>query len=149
MLLVKLDSMSVSINNVLNIELPLNFITTTVAYIQDTGVIALGSRAGALALYDTAIIKQGISSQTLGFINCYRSLNEKYAITSILDICTLKLHTTREKNIRNFFQVSELPCVADNGILYHSYILTTGRNGKYSFHLILVKRNGALLEVDP
>ena len=98
------------------VDLPPNFVATSYLLIDSEDYLILGSRSGRLAIYD---LLAGIN----GIVECsYVSDN---------------IHGRGEDTITS---IESVPVVTSDNCSTNAYILTTGRDGKYSIHKISVER---------
>ncbi|KAH0560043.1 hypothetical protein GP486_003437 [Trichoglossum hirsutum] len=103
--------------SITTLELPETFIVTSARIVPSQNLLFVGSRSGALAIYDI----DGVSHRTaeLSPMRCFRRVHGMDAVTAIR------------------------PLPKYDGSLINSlpvYILTTGRNGTYAIHQILEER---------
>ena len=110
-----------SISELTNYELPSRFIVTSAHRIEGENLLALGSRAGNLCLYDTS--KSNSDARTLAVS---RSLFHVHAEDAITVIQTRSGHSTSSGTI----------------------ILTAGRDGKYALHRVLASRDSPNLQIE-
>ena len=102
------------------LEMPHDFVVTSAHFISREHVLALGSRNGAMALYDCCYLRNTIyvkpSSYTL-------QIHNKDAVTAI----------------------QEIPQGDRNSA--HILLLTTGRDGKFCAHQVHIERNESFMGV--
>lgn len=98
------------------LDLPPGFVATSSFFIDSGSLLVLGSRSGRLSIYD--LLTHGSDPVECSYVSQNLHGHGEDAITSI----------------------ESVPTAASNAVSKKFYILTTGRNGKYSVHQIFVER---------
>jgi WD repeat-containing protein 6 len=113
------DHAGIYVDELTDVVLPEHFSPTSCCYDYHTGLLILGSRLGAIAVY-RRVNHQDMKQPDFGDTYCVRSVHGKEAVTSL----------------------QLLPDTSDSGC---SFVLSTGRDGKYAIHRLYVDHENIIL----